>query len=126
MVPKTTDLALGEVLKRRRAHHRVEQEDEQLRSKEEILKVLRTELPYLRERFRVRRIGLFGSYARGGQEPGSDIDILVELEPPMGLFGFIHLRDYLSERLGAKVDLVTPDALKPLIRTSILEGTVYA
>ena len=98
----------------------------QLRSKEEILRILRAELPHLRERFRVIRIGLFGSYAHGSQEPGSDIDILVELEPPMGLFGFTALADYLTEKLGAKVDLVTPDALKPLIKTHILEGTVYA
>ncbi len=97
-----------------------------MKSREEILRILRVETPYLRERFRVRRIGLFGSYARGRQEPGSDIDILVELEPPMGLFGFVALQDYLTEKLGAKVDLVTPDALKPLIKAHILEGTVYA
>lgn len=97
-----------------------------MRSIEEILRILRAELAYLGERFRVRRIGVFGSYAEGTQEPGSDIDILVELEPPMGLFGFVALQDYLTERLGAKVDLVTPDALKPLIKTHILEGTVYA
>lgn len=97
-----------------------------MRSKEEILRILKSELPYLSERFRVRRIGLFGSYARGVQEPASDIDILVELEPPMGLFGFVALQNYLTEKLGTKVDLVTPDALKPLIKTHVLEGTVYA
>jgi predicted nucleotidyltransferase len=67
-------------------------------TREEILAVLRAELPHLRERFRVVRIGLFGSYARGEQDPGSDIDLLVELEPPMGLFGFVALRDHLAER----------------------------
>ena len=97
-----------------------------MRSREEVLRILREEFSYLSESFRVRRIGLFGSYAHGTQEAGSDIDILVELEPPVGLFGFVALRDYLTERLGARVDLVTPDALKPLIKTHILEGTVYA
>ena len=97
-----------------------------MRSKEDILRILKAELTYLKERFRVRRVGLFGSYARGEQTPGSDLDILVELEPPMGFFGFIDLEDYLSERLGSKVDLVTPDALKPLMKPQVLEGTAYA
>jgi len=97
-----------------------------MKTREEILEILKAELPYLREKFRVVRLGLFGSYARGEATPDSDIDILVELEPPMGFFGFIDLEDYLSERLGSKVDLVTPDALKPLIKPRILAGTVYA
>lgn len=97
-----------------------------MKSREEILRILREELPTLRDRFRVIRIGLFGSYARGEHGPSSDIDILVELEPPVGFVGFIALEDYLSERLGAKVDLVTPDALKPIMRPHVLEGTVYA
>ncbi|NOQ55036.1 MAG: DNA polymerase III subunit beta [Thermoplasmata archaeon] len=97
-----------------------------MKTREEILRILREELPYLRERFRVIRVGLFGSYARGEHGPGSDIDILVELEPPVGFFGFIALEDYLSEKLGAKVDLVTPDALKPIMKPHVLEGTVYA
>lgn len=95
-------------------------------SKEAILAILRAELPYISERFRVRRIGLFGSYAKDEQRPGSDIDLLVEIEPPMGFFGFIALEDYLSEKLGAKVDLVTPGALKPLTKPYILNSTVYA
>jgi predicted nucleotidyltransferase len=95
-------------------------------TKEEILSILREELPHLKEEFRVIRIGLFGSYANGEQREDSDIDLLVELDPPVGFFKFIALEDYLSERMGTKVDLVTPDALKPMIRPHVLEGTVYA
>jgi len=95
-------------------------------TKDEILSILREELPFLKEEFRVIRIGLFGSYANGEQEPDSDIDLLVELDPPVGFFKFIALQDYLTERLGAKVDLVTPDALKPIMRSDVLEGAVYA
>ena len=95
-------------------------------TKDEILGILRRELPRLKEEFRVIRIGLFGSYANGEQGVDSDIDLLVELDPPVGFFKFIALEDYLSERLGVKVDLVTPDALKPMIRPQVLEGTVYA
>ncbi|MCK4487181.1 MAG: nucleotidyltransferase family protein, partial [Desulfobacterales bacterium] len=67
----------------------------------------------------------FGSYSGG--EPGlkSDIDLLVQFEKPVGFFGFIELEDYLSEKLGAKVDLVTEDALKPLIRPYVMETIAY-
>ena len=95
-------------------------------TKEDILSVLREELPYLTKEFRVIRIGLFGSYANGEQTQDSDIDLLVELDPPVGFFKFIALEDYLSGRLGAKVDLVTPDALKPIMKPYVLKGTVYA
>jgi len=51
-------------------------------TKEDILSVLREELPHLRKEFRVIRIGIFGSYANGEQRQDSDIDLLVELDPP--------------------------------------------
>ncbi len=79
-----------------------------------------------KEKFKVESIGLFGSYAREEQTRTSDIDMLVEFDAPVGFFKFIELEDYLSEKLGAKVDLVTPDALKPLIKPQIMEEAVYA
>jgi len=97
-----------------------------MKSKEEILKTIKKELPSLKEKFKVRSIGLFGSYAREEQTTVSDIDMLVEFEAPVGFFKFIELENYLSEKLGAKVDLVTPDALKPLIKPHIMEEAVYA
>ena len=97
-----------------------------MKRKENILKILKQELPFLKEKFKVKSIGLFGSYARGEQTKTSDIDMLVEFEVPVGFFKFIELEDYLSEKLGAKVDLVTPDALKPLIKPHIIEEAVYA
>jgi len=95
-------------------------------TKEHILKVLREELPVVAERFGVHRLALFGSYIRGEQRSGSDIDILVEFSTPVGFFKFIELEDYLTERLGSKVDLVTPGALKPLMKVDILESALYA
>jgi len=97
-----------------------------MKRRNEILKILKQELPYLKEKFKVKSIGIFGSYVRGEQTKTSDIDILVEFEAPVGFFKFIELEDYLSEKLGAKVDLVTPDALKPLIKPHIMEEAVYA
>jgi hypothetical protein len=53
-----------------------------VKTKSEILKILKEELPYIREKFHVKSIGLFGSYVRGEQEEGSDIDMLVEFGSP--------------------------------------------
>lgn len=97
-----------------------------MKSKEEILKTMKKELPHLKEKFKVKSIGIFGSYAKGEQTKKSDIDMLVEFDAPVGFFKFIELEDYLSEMLGVKVDLVTPDALKPLIKPHIIEEAVYA
>ena len=97
-----------------------------MKSKEEILRILRRELPYLKEEFKIKKIGIFGSYARGEQTEKSDVDILIELGPPFGFFKFIELEDYLSEKLEINVDLVTIDALKPLIKPNIMEEAIYA
>jgi len=74
---------------------------------------------------RLLAVVLYGSVARGIATPESDIDLLVQFEKPVGFFGFIELEDYLSEKLGAKVDLVTEDALKPLIRPYVMETIAY-
>ncbi len=96
-----------------------------MRTKDEILETLSKELPLLKQRFNVKTIGLFGSYARGEQKVGSDMDLLVDFEGPVGFFKFLELEDYLSENLGVKVELVTPDALKPLTKPNIMRDVVY-
>jgi len=96
-----------------------------MKSKEELLRILKDEFPYLRKNFNVKSIGLFGSYARSEQKIGSDVDILVEFSKPIGFFKFIELEAYLSKKLGVKVDLVTPDALKPAIKPQIMQEVVY-
>lgn len=80
-------------------------------NKEKILRMLRKELPYLRERYGVERIAIYGSFAKDGQTKKSDIDILVQLAKPLGL-EFIELAYYLEEVLGRKVDLATFESLK--------------
>jgi len=95
-------------------------------TKEQVLKTLKEELPVVAKRFGVSRLALFGSFVRGEQRSGSDIDILVEFSVPVGFFKFIELEDYLSERLGSKVDLVTPGALRPFMKAEILGSAVYA
>ncbi len=66
---------------------------------------------------------VFGSYAKGEQMPDSDIDILVELKSPLGL-KFFGLEKFLEKILGKKVDLGTPDSIKPAIKNKILSEAV--
>jgi predicted nucleotidyltransferase len=91
---------------------------------EEIKKVINEHRQELEQTFKVKRIAIFGSYARGEQKKRSDIDILVEFREPVG-FLFFHLADFLEETLKVKVDLVTPDAIKPNRRKYIMEDLVY-
>ena len=91
---------------------------------EEIKRTLVLHKAELREKFRVKTIGVFGSYVRGEQKRGSDVDILVEFEESPSLFKFMDLEDRLSELLGVKVDLVSKKGLKPYIGKRILEEVV--
>ncbi|MEM2058555.1 MAG: nucleotidyltransferase family protein [Thermoproteota archaeon] len=81
----------------------------------------------LREKFRVKTIGVFGSYTRGEEKEDSDLDVLVEFEEQaeLSLLDFIRLENYLSEELGVKVDLVEKNTLKPRIGKRILEEVIY-
>jgi predicted nucleotidyltransferase len=96
-----------------------------MRSLEEIKNILAEHREELRQKFKVKEIGIFGSFVRGEQRKRSDIDLLVEFEKPPSLFEFMDLEDYLSKLLGLKVDLVTNDALKPRIGEQILREVVY-
>ncbi|MCW4025322.1 MAG: nucleotidyltransferase family protein [Candidatus Bathyarchaeota archaeon] len=78
----------------------------------------------IKKRFKVKTIGVFGSYVRGEQRQKSDVDVLVEFEEPVGLFEFMDLEMYLAGLLGVKVDLVSKKALKPHIGERILEEVV--
>ncbi len=92
---------------------------------EEIKEKLQRHKGELREKFKVKEIGIFGSYVKAEQRKGSDIDILVEFREPIGLFKFIDLEEYLANLLGTKVDLVSKKALKPRIGEYILKEVVY-
>ena len=86
----------------------------------ELLETLRRHRSELKT-FGVKSLALFGSAVRGEARPDSDLDILVEFDKPIGLFGFIRLKHRLSEILGRQVDLVTREALKPQLREHILQ-----
>jgi len=92
---------------------------------QEIRKKLNNQLPFLKDKYHVKKVGIFGSFARGEQSKGSDIDILVEFDSPIGFFDFIRLENFLSDTLQTKVDLVSKKALKPTIKKSILKEVNY-
>ena len=93
--------------------------------RENIFTVLRDSRPLL-EAFGVARLSLFGSFARDEGRPDSDVDLLVEFARPIGLFQFVRLQQQLTERIGRRVELVTPGALKPQLRDRILDEAVVA
>jgi len=88
---------------------------------EKVKKILGTHKPILERRFKVKNIGIFGSFVREEEGKDSDIDILVEFSTPVSFFTFLELEEYLKEKLGIDVDLVTKKGLKPDIGKRILE-----
>jgi predicted nucleotidyltransferase len=72
----------------------------------------------------IKSLGIFGSYVRGEQRRGSDLDVLISFYEAPSLLGFIRLERHLSEMLGIKVDLVIEDNLKPRIGERILSEVV--
>ena len=94
-------------------------------NKEEIKSKLNKNMALLEKKYHIKKMGLFGSVARGEQEEKSDIDILVEFSAPIGLFDFIRLENFLSEMLGGKVDLVSKKSVKPMLEKYISRDLIY-
>ena len=90
----------------------------------DVVGTLRQNRTEIKRRFGVKRLGVFGSYARGEEKETSDVDILVELSKPT-FDGFIGLADYLEALLGKKVDLVTTKGLSPHIAPIVRREVVW-
>jgi len=88
--------------------------------KQDIKKKIKAQFPFLKKKYCVKRLGIFGSVVRDQQKKGSDLDILVEFISPVGFFDFIRLENFLAKTLNQKVDLVSKKALKPAIKDDIL------
>lgn len=88
--------------------------------------IINNHLDDLKDEFGVNRIAIFGSTVKGKHTSKSDIDIFVELKEPIGFFAFIKLENKLSKLLEKKVDLTTKQAIKPIIKKTILKEAVYA
>jgi|MudIll2142460700_1097286.scaffolds.fasta_scaffold85379_2 hypothetical protein len=75
-------------------------------TREQIISVLKKELPYLKEKYGVERIVLYGSFAKGKPKRTSDVDILVDVRRAIGL-EIVDLANMLEDRLGRRVDIAT-------------------
>ncbi len=91
------------------------------------IEILRRHEDVIKQKYHVKKIGVFGSFARGEGKKGSDIDVLIELEEGHETFdNYMDLKYFLEGLFGRKVDLVTIDALRPQLKDDILQEVVYA
>ncbi len=90
----------------------------------EILSILKQHREEL-ENLGVLSLSLFGSAARNQAGPKSDVDLLVEIKTPMGLFGLSRIQSFISQLLGGiAVDLVVKDSVLEELRDNIMEDAV--
>lgn len=97
-------------------------------TREKITKILQKNHRHLASKYGVKRIGLFGSYAKGNPTETSDIDIVVEFSRPIG-FRFVEFAEHLENLLGRHVDVLTPAGIRGIridrVARSIEESTLY-
>lgn len=87
------------------------------------LEKIKSKIIKILKKNKIKKAGIFGSYVRGEQKKGSDIDILIE--PPKGIgFGFVGIQFELEDKLGKKVDLVSYNGLSPYLKDKILSQEV--
>lgn len=95
---------------------------------EDILNVLRKQKNFLQQKFFVKSIALFGSFARNEAKENSDIDFLVEFDAPLEIY--IENRnaviEYLQKTFNREVDIANPNSLKPYFKQQILNQAIYA
>ena len=96
-----------------------------IRAKDNLLELIRANRRTIKS-FGVRKVGLFGSFARNEQQPESDVDLLVEFEKGKKNFdNFIHLNFFLEGLLKRRVEVVTTQALSPHIGPHLLKEVIY-
>lgn len=94
------------------------------RNLNEILLIIRALMPTLKQEFNVRTLEIFGSYIKKDQKQNSDLDLMVTFSKTPTLIKFIELENFLSDRIGIKVDLVMKDSIRPRLRSSILNDAI--
>jgi uncharacterized protein len=95
-----------------------------MKSLPEVLDVLKANKTRLQAKYPIQSIAIFGSVARNAQGQGSDVDVLVDVAPEIGL-GFIELAEELEKLLSEKVDLISKRAIRPPYLSIIERDLVY-
>ena len=95
-----------------------------MKTLDEIKKILTKHKEELKGKYKVKEIGIFGSYVRREQKKSSDIDILVEFENPVSLLHIVSLENHLSDILGIKVDVVPKKNIRKELKEAILKEAV--
>lgn len=91
------------------------------------IEILKKQENFIKQKYGVKKLGVFGSFARGEGKEDSDIDVLVEFKTGYETFdNYIELKFFLEDLFGRKVDLVTVEALRPQLKEDILKEVSYA
>ncbi|GER93791.1 nucleotidyltransferase [hot springs metagenome] len=92
---------------------------------EEVIEVLQKYKEEISQKYKVKEIGVFGSFVRGEQKRGSDVDMLVEYYELPDLLELIDLELYLSRLLKKKVDLIEKSGIRKELKEKILNEAIY-
>lgn len=95
-----------------------------MKTVDEIRAIIRRHRNVLAEKYGIAVVGVFGSYVRGEQRQGSDVDLLIEILRPISLLEVVGAEIYLEEMLQMKIDLVPKRDVRDELRESILAETV--
>ncbi len=90
----------------------------------ELLRLKKEEVQRIARQHGARNLRVFGSVARGESGEGSDLDLLVEMEPGRSLLDLVAIKQDLEELLGCKVDVVTEAAVSPYLRERVLNEAI--
>ena len=82
-------------------------------TKNKVIHILKEEQPYLQKEFGVKKVAIFGSFAKGRGHQKSDVDIFIEFTKSPGM-KFFDLMDYLDKKLGRKTDVLTQEGLSSI------------
>lgn len=94
-------------------------------NKQKIIRLINQNIEKLKQKYPIKSIALYGSYARGEQDSSSDIDLLVDFTQPIGM-EIIDLTLDLEKILNSKVDIVTYNAIKNRLFKYIKNELIYA